>query len=48
MAKKTKKTQPFDVQEYLSNAGVARRVLKFKKGQVLFSQDDPCNDVLYI
>ena len=48
MAKKTQKTQPFDVQEYLSNAGVARRVVKFKKGQVLFSQDDPCDDVLYL
>jgi CRP/FNR family transcriptional regulator, cyclic AMP receptor protein len=30
------------------NSGVARQVVKFKNGQVLFSQDDPCNDVLYI
>jgi CRP/FNR family cyclic AMP-dependent transcriptional regulator len=48
MAKKTKKTQPFDAQEYLSNAGIARRIVKFKKGQVIFSQDDPCDDVLYL
>jgi CRP/FNR family cyclic AMP-dependent transcriptional regulator len=48
MARKLKKTQPFNVEGYLSNAGVSRKVVKFKKGQVLFSQDDPCDDVLYI
>ncbi len=48
VAKKSKETQPFDVDGYLSNAGVSRKVVKFKKGQILFSQDDPCNDVLYI
>jgi len=48
MATKTKKTEPFGVQQYLSNAGVSRRIAKFKKGQVIFSQDDPCDDVLYI
>jgi CRP/FNR family cyclic AMP-dependent transcriptional regulator len=48
MAKKPKKTEPFGVQQYLSNAGVSRRLAKFKKGQVIFSQDDPCDDVLYI
>jgi CRP/FNR family cyclic AMP-dependent transcriptional regulator len=48
VAKKPKKTQPFDVQEYLSHAGVSRRVVKFRKAQVLFSQYDKCDDVLYI
>ncbi|MEY2526907.1 MAG: family transcriptional regulator, cyclic receptor protein, partial [Verrucomicrobiota bacterium] len=48
MAKKPKKTEPFGVQQYLSNAGVSRRIAKFKKGQVIFSKDDPCDDVLYI
>jgi CRP/FNR family cyclic AMP-dependent transcriptional regulator len=48
MAKKTNKTEPFNVQEYLSSAGISRRVVKFKKGQVIFTQDDPCDDVLYI
>jgi CRP/FNR family transcriptional regulator, cyclic AMP receptor protein len=47
-ARRLKNTQQFDLVGYLSNAGVSRKVLKFKKGQVLFSQDDPCNDVLYI
>jgi CRP/FNR family cyclic AMP-dependent transcriptional regulator len=48
VAKKIKKTQSFDVQEYLSHAGVSRRVVKFRKAQVLFSQDDTCDNVLYI
>jgi CRP/FNR family transcriptional regulator, cyclic AMP receptor protein len=48
MAKKPKKAEPFVIHEYLSNAGVSRRIAKFKKGQVIFSQDDPCDDVLYI
>src|ERR1700730_11924286 len=48
MGKKPKKKESFGVQQYLSNAGVARRVVKFKKGQVLFSQDDPCDEVLYL
>ena len=38
----------FNVEDYLSNAGTARRLVKYKKGQALFSQDDPCNEVWYI
>jgi CRP-like cAMP-binding protein len=48
MAKKNKETEPFNVQEYLSSAGVSRSIAEFKKGQVIFSQDDPCDDVLYL
>jgi CRP/FNR family transcriptional regulator, cyclic AMP receptor protein len=38
----------FNIHEFLSSAGTSRRIGKFKKGQVIFSQDDPCDDVLYI
>src|ERR1700681_862857 len=48
MAKKPKKMEPFDVHQYLSSAGVSRKLVKFRKGQVIFSQDDSCDDVLYI
>ena len=48
MAKKPKTREPFDIQEFLSSAGTSRSIAKFKKGQVIFSQDDPCDDVLYI
>src|ERR1700680_514127 len=47
-ARKTKNSASFNVEEYLSNAGASKRVIKYKKGQALFSQDDPCNDVWYI
>lgn len=45
---KPKKAGPFDVDQYLASGGAARRLAKYKKGQVLFSQDDPCDNVLYI
>jgi CRP/FNR family transcriptional regulator, cyclic AMP receptor protein len=48
MAIKTKKTKAFNLREYLSSAGVSRWIREFKNGQVIFSQDDPCDDVLYI
>jgi CRP/FNR family transcriptional regulator, cyclic AMP receptor protein len=48
MAKNRKKAASFNIQEFLSSAGTSRRIGKFKKGQVIFSQDDPCDDVLYI
>src|SRR4030088_1457092 len=47
-ARKPKKSPNFNVEDYLSNAGTSRRVIKYKKGQALFSQDDPCNEVWYI
>src|ERR1700724_4630974 len=45
---KIEKAAAFNVEEYLLNAGTSRRIAKYKKGQALFSQDDPCNDVWYI
>jgi len=48
VAKNRKKAKSFDIQEFLSSAGKSRRIVKFKKGQVIFSQDDPSDDVLYI
>ena len=41
MTKNRKKAKSFDIQEFLSSAGKSRSILKFKKGQVIFSQDDP-------
>ena len=48
MAKNRKNAKSFNIQEFLSSAGKSRRILKVKKGQVIFSQDDPGDDVLYI
>ena len=43
-----KKSRGFDVEGYLESAGPARRVAKYRRGEVVFSQGDPGNDVRYI
>ena len=42
------KRRGFDVETYLESAGPARRVAKFRRGEVVFSQGDPGTDVRYI
>jgi CRP-like cAMP-binding protein len=44
----SKRKLPFDAQAYLDSAGVSRTVAKFRKGDKVFSQGDPCDNVLYI
>ncbi len=39
---------PFDLQVFLESAGVARRVVKYRKGQAVFRQGDPARGVFYI
>jgi len=41
-------TSIFNIQEYLSNAGASRRIAYFRKGEIIFSRDDPCDYALYI
>jgi CRP/FNR family cyclic AMP-dependent transcriptional regulator len=48
MVQNRKKAESFDIQKFLSSAGAGRSIAKFNKGQVIFSQDDSCEDVLYI
>lgn len=48
MAKKTNGKSAFDAQKFLETAGVARRVMEFRKKETIFSQGDPSTDVLYI
>jgi CRP/FNR family cyclic AMP-dependent transcriptional regulator len=38
----------FDVQAFLDSAGLARKIVEFKKKQVIYSQGDPAQSVLYI
>jgi CRP-like cAMP-binding protein len=38
----------FDVEGYLESTGPARRIVKYRRGEVVFSQGDPSNDVKYI
>jgi CRP/FNR family cyclic AMP-dependent transcriptional regulator len=48
MAKNREKAEAFDIQKFLSSAGAGRSIAKFNKGQVIFSQDDSCDDVFYV
>jgi CRP-like cAMP-binding protein len=38
----------FEVVKYLESAGVSRKVVRYRKGQRIFSQGDPCDTVMYL
>lgn len=38
----------FNVEAYLESTGPARKVVTYRRGQVVFSQGDPSNDVRYL
>lgn len=40
--------QAFSVQAFLDSAGLSRKIVEFKRKQVIYTQGDPANDVLYI
>jgi len=39
---------PFDIQAFLESGGVSGRVLVHRSGEVIYSQGDPCDSVLYV
>jgi CRP-like cAMP-binding protein len=41
-------TADFDVEAYLDATGPARRVVKYRRGEVVFSQGDAANDIRYL
>ncbi len=43
-----KQEPPFDAQAFLDSAGVARKVVQYRKSQKIYSQGDPATSVLYI
>jgi CRP-like cAMP-binding protein len=45
---RAKRHAKFDVQNFLDSAGVARKVVAYTPGQIVFTQGDPCDHVLYI
>jgi CRP/FNR family cyclic AMP-dependent transcriptional regulator len=53
MKPKTRPVEPktrrgFDVDAYLESTSPARKVAQYRRGEVVFSQGDPCNDVRYV
>jgi CRP/FNR family cyclic AMP-dependent transcriptional regulator len=43
-----KTAREFDVETYLETAGPARRVVRYRAGQAVFSQGEPADDVRYL
>ena len=39
---------PFNAEAFLNSAGVARTITEFGRKQTLFSQGDPCKNIMYI
>src|SRR5450759_5955165 len=53
MKPKTRSVEPktrrgFDVEAYLESTGPARKVVKYRRGEVVFSQGDAGNNIRYI
>jgi CRP/FNR family cyclic AMP-dependent transcriptional regulator len=46
MAARTKR--PFDAQAFLESVGLGKRVISYKRKEVVFSQGDPSDSVLYL
>ena len=38
----------FDVQAFLDSAGIARKIVEYRRGEVIFAQGDLCENVLYV
>jgi len=38
----------FDVQAFLDSEGIGKKIVEFRRGDVIFNQGDPCESVLYI
>ncbi len=44
----SKKPPAFDAQAFLDSAGVARRILRFRRAEAVYTQGDPARHVFYI
>jgi CRP-like cAMP-binding protein len=45
---KTKLAGLFNAQAFLDSAGISRKIVEYRRGEVIFTQGDPCEHVLYI
>jgi CRP/FNR family transcriptional regulator, cyclic AMP receptor protein len=45
---KLKQKIAFDAEAFLSSAGVARKIVEYRKSQKIFSQGDPATKVMYV
>jgi CRP/FNR family transcriptional regulator, cyclic AMP receptor protein len=45
---KSKRTGIFNVQAFLDSSGIARKIVEYRRDEVIFTQGDPCEHVLYV
>jgi CRP-like cAMP-binding protein len=45
---RVKRTDAFNAQAFLASAGVAKKIVEYRRGEVIFRQGDPCEHVFYI
>ena len=43
-----KRTRSFNAQAFLDSAGLSKKIVDYRRAEVIFSQGDPCDSVLYI
>ncbi len=43
-----KKKSPFDAHVFLESAGLGKRVVAYARKEIVFSQGDPCDSVMYL
>jgi CRP-like cAMP-binding protein len=43
-----KRHEPFNAQAFLDSSGIDRKIVEYRRAEVIFSQGDPCDHVLYI
>jgi len=48
VAMKSKQNGTFNAQDFLDSAGIARKIGDYRRAEVIFTQGDPCEHVLYI
>ena len=46
--KQSRRSAAFDVHSFLTSAGLSRKIAQFRKKEVIFSQGNPANSVMYI
>jgi CRP-like cAMP-binding protein len=45
---KSKPNGVFNAQDFLDSAGLARKIVEFRRAEVIFTQGDPCEHVMYL
>lgn len=45
---KSKSARTFNAQAFLDSAGIAKKIVQYRRAEGIFSQGDPCDSVMYI